>query len=108
MLESLFAAWRVGDALRAGAHFRPDARYQEAGHEPIVGRDAIVAHFTNFFRDGPAWRFHVDEVLIDGGRAAVRYRYQVAQPEGGWTERPGCAFAACADGTLAEWREYQG
>lgn len=108
VLESLFLAWKNGDALRAGAHFALDARYQEARHEPIVGREAIVAHFTAFFRDGPAWRFHVDDVLTGADRAAVRYRFEIAEADGGWRTRAGCAFATLHDGTLTEWREYEG
>ncbi len=108
LLESLFSAWRNGDALRAGAHFAPDARYQEARHEPIVGRDAIVQHFTAFFRDGPVWRFHVEDVLTNAERAAVRYRFEIADADGTWRTRAGCAFASLHDGTLTEWREYEG
>ena len=55
-LESLVGAWRVGDALRAAAHFSADGQYGEAGAAPLTGRDALVAHFTRFFRDGPRWR----------------------------------------------------
>lgn len=108
LLESLFAAWKSGDALRAGAHFAIDATYQEAGRDPIVGRDAIVSHFTAFFRDGPAWRFHVEDVLTSGERAAVRYRFEIAEPGGTWRTRAGCAFATLRDGTLSDWREYEG
>jgi uncharacterized protein (TIGR02246 family) len=112
LLESLFAAWRAGDALRSAAHFAPDATYRETGHEPIEGRAAIVAHFTRFFRDGPQWRFDVDEIVVEGERAAVRYRFALAGiPDGsgsGWQEKPGCAFVTFRDGTVAEWREYQG
>jgi ketosteroid isomerase-like protein len=108
LLESLFGAWNQGDALRAGAHFALDARYQEARHEPIAGRDAIVAHFTAFFRDGPAWRFHVEDILHHAERAAIRYRFETAQPDGSWRSRDGCAFVTLRDGTLAEWREYEG
>jgi len=107
LLASLFAAWQSGDALRAAAHFAPDAAYREAGREAIVGRDAIVRHFTMFFRDGPAWKFHVDDVLTVGERAAVRYRFEIADATGNWRSKEGCAFATVRDGTLTEWREYE-
>lgn len=107
-LENLFAAWRTGDALRSGAHFAPGATYREANREPLLGRDAIVGHFTKFFRDGPRWEFYADDLLVDGDRAAVRYRFAVAAGEGAWRERSGCAFVTFADGTIAEWREYEG
>jgi len=108
LLESLFAAWRSGDALRSAAHFGPDAIYREARREPIEGRDAIVAHFTRFFRDGPQWRFEADEIIVEGERAAIRYRFAVTGPQGDWLEKPGCAFVTFRDGTVAEWREYEG
>ncbi len=109
MLDGLFAAWQSGDALRSAAHFAIDGAYHEAGHEPIVGRDAIVAHFTRFFRDGPRFMFAVDETIVEGERAAVRYRFSIAAGPGDlWTEKAGCAFVAFSDGTIREWREYQG
>jgi len=107
-LGSLFAAWRTGDALRSGAHFAIAATYREARREPILGRDAIVAHFTKFFRDGPRWEFHVDDTLVEEERAAVRYRFAVTSVDGTWLERPGCALVTFANGTIVEWREYEG
>jgi uncharacterized protein (TIGR02246 family) len=108
LLDGLFAAWRDGDALRSAAHFAIDGAYREAGHEPIVGRDAIVAHFTRFFRDGPRFAFEVDETIVEGERAAVRYRFSIAGPGERWMEKAGCAFVAFSDGTIREWREYHG
>jgi uncharacterized protein (TIGR02246 family) len=107
-LESLFTAWRSGDALRSAAHFAPGGVYREATREPIAGRDAIVAHFTKFFRDGPRWEFYVDETLVEGDRAAIRYRFATVSGEGAWLERSGCAFVTFVDGTIDEWREYEG
>ncbi len=107
-LDGVFAAWRSGDALRSGAHFSPAGVYHEAGRVPLAGRDAIVAHFTAFFRDGPRWLIAVDETLVEGDRAAVRYRFAVERGDGWWQERPGCAFVTFADGTIVEWREYEG
>ncbi|GAC1309837.1 MAG: hypothetical protein NVS2B3_08460 [Vulcanimicrobiaceae bacterium] len=108
VLHSLFAAWRTGDALRSGAHFAIEATYREARREPIVGRDAIVAHFTKFFRDGPRWEFHVDDTVLEEDRAAIRYRFAVTNIDGSWLEHPGCAFVLFSNGTIAEWREYEG
>ena len=108
-LDGLFDAWRAGDALRSAAYFGVDAAYSEArGAAAIVGRDEIVAHFTRFFRDGPRFAFHVDRTLVDGEQAAVEYRFSVQRPDGTWHEQPGCAFVRVADGTIAQWREYEG
>jgi nuclear transport factor 2 (NTF2) superfamily protein len=108
LLESLFDAWRSGDALRAVAHFSLEGAYHEAHADPLVGRDAIVAHFTRFFREGPAWRFAPEETIVEGNRAAVRYRFEVEGRGGAWHERTGCAFVTFADGVIVEWREFEG
>ncbi|MFY9779886.1 MAG: nuclear transport factor 2 family protein [Candidatus Baltobacteraceae bacterium] len=108
LLESLLEAWRAGDALRAGAHFAPDAVYREAGRAPLAGREAIVAHFTSFFRDGPLWELAVDDVLVEGERAALRYRFILRPASPQRREQAGCAFVAFGDGGICEWREYEG
>jgi hypothetical protein len=108
-LQSLIEAWRCGDALRAAAHFSADGRYGEAGAEPIAGRDALVAHFTRFFRDGPRWRFDVDDMILESDRACVVYRFAVEGAGVVWRERAGCAIVAFdAGGAIAAWREYEG
>ncbi len=108
-LESLIAAWRTGDALRAAAHFASDGTYGEVGREPLAGRDALVAHFTRFFRDGPRWRFDVDDLILEGNRACVVYRFAVEGAEAVWRERAGCAIVAFDErGAVAAWREYEG
>jgi predicted SnoaL-like aldol condensation-catalyzing enzyme len=109
MLTSLIEAWRIGDALRAAAHFTLDGRFGEAGREALAGRDALVAHFTRFFRDGPRWRFDVDDLIIDGERACVVYRFAVEGTGSIWRERAGCAVVLFdPSGAIAEWREYEG
>jgi len=108
-LDALAEAWRRGDALHAGAHFASDATYREAGREPVVGREAILEHFTRFFRDGPQWEFMVDECLIVGRRGAVVYRFRLKGRAGDWLERAGCAIVTFdEDGSISQWREYEG
>lgn len=108
-LQGLIDAWRSGDALRAAAHFIDEAHYGEAGRVPLVGRDALVAHFTRFFRDGPRWRFEVDDVIVDEDRACVVYRFAIEGSGGVWRERAGCAIVKFDSyGAIAAWREYEG
>ncbi|MBD5656269.1 MAG: hypothetical protein IAI50_13980, partial [Candidatus Eremiobacteraeota bacterium] len=45
---------------------------------------------------------------VDGDRAAVRFRFVTVSGEGVRRERSGCAFVTFADGTIDEWREYEG
>jgi uncharacterized protein (TIGR02246 family) len=107
LVDELVAAWRSGDALRASAFFAADGIYHESGREPLVGRDAIGAFFTRFFRDGPPWQLEISEVLVDGDRAAVSYRFGI-QREGVWQTREGCALVRREGGLIAQWREYHG
>jgi len=107
-LEGLFDSWRSGDALRSSAYFAVDAIYGEASRLPIVGRDEIIRHFTNFFRDGPRFEFDVDDTIVEGDRAAVRYRFSTFDAGGQRRERAGCAFVRFSNGTIVEWREYDG
>jgi uncharacterized protein (TIGR02246 family) len=108
-LAGVIAAWRNGDALRAGAYFAADGVYAEAGREALIGREAIVAHFTRFFRDGPAWRLEVDDVIIGTGRSCVVYRFWVEGTAAIWRERAGCAIVTFdSHGAIAQWREYEG
>ena len=108
LIEELVAAWQAGDALRASAFFALDGRYYEAGRAPIVGREAILAHFQRFFRDGPPWRFELETSVIEGERAAIAYRFAVRVTDGTWRATEGCAIARREGGSIAEWREYQG
>lgn len=95
--------------MRAAAYFTLDGTYGEAGREPIAGRHALVAHFTRFFRDGPRWRFDVDEILAEGARACVVYRFAVEGTGGTWSERAGCAVVRFdTNGAISAWREYEG
>ncbi len=108
-LEGLIEAWRTGDALRAAAHFLEDGEYAEAGRVALKGRGALVEHFTRFFRDGPSWRFTLDDLLLDDGRACVVYRFAVEGTGALWRERAGCAIVRFdPSGAIAAWREYEG
>jgi uncharacterized protein (TIGR02246 family) len=107
-LERLFAAWSDGDAPRSVALFAPAAVYREARHDPLTGREAILSHFTKFFRDGPRFEFEAQEIIVEGDRAAVLFLFTTISGIGTRAEREGCALVAFHDGTITEWREYGG
>lgn len=101
-----FARGALGEAV---ASFAPDARYQEARKPALAGRDAIAAHFARFAAAGPDWRFTVDDVIAQEGKACVIYRFGVSEGPGEPVrERAGCATVRMGDsGLIAEWREYE-
>jgi predicted ester cyclase len=104
-IGELVAAWQAGDAHRASAFFASQGEYREADGEAIVGRDALLARFQRFFRDGPPWQFDVDEIIAEDERAAVFYRFAL-KTSSGWQERAGCALVRRESGLLTQWREY--
>ncbi|MEO6835911.1 MAG: nuclear transport factor 2 family protein [Candidatus Tumulicola sp.] len=108
LVDELISAWRANDPHRAAAFFAPDGRYHETGHAPVSGRERIAEHFTRFFRDGPLWRFEVDDVVVEGERAAVAFRFAVKGDDQPWRERAGCAWVRLEGGLIDEWREYHG
>ena len=109
-LETVLAAFESGALADAAACFAANATYHEARRDPIRGHDAIAAWFDGFAASGMTWRFTVDEIIRDGARACVTYRFTVL---GGGSdparERAGCAVVRIDQrGLIAEWREYEG
>jgi ketosteroid isomerase-like protein len=102
-----FARGAPADALPS---FADHATYVEARKEAIRGRPAIAAEFERFVAAGFPFRFTFDDVIADGDRACVVYRFAVAKGDGGaWRERAGCATVRFDErGQIEEWREYEG
>lgn len=92
------------------AFFASDAVYQEARHDPIVGRERIAAHWAAFFRGGPPWKLQIGEIVGDAsaGRYAIAYVFHLQDEGGAWQARPGCALVHVRDDAITLWREYSG
>jgi len=109
-LASVLTAFARGDLSAAAAGFAEHAVYREARKPALRGQAAVAAHFARFAASGAAWRFDVDDVIADGDRACVVYRFAVPGGNGeAWAERGGCALVRLDEhGQIAEWREYEG
>ena len=109
-LDTVLAAFESGTLAGAAACFAADSAYREAHRDAIRGRDAIAAWFDGFAASGTTWRFSVDDVIRDGARACVSYRFVVFGGTGDSArERAGCAIVRIdQSGLITEWREYDG
>jgi hypothetical protein len=109
-LATVLAAFARGDLVAAAAGFGEHAEYREARKPALCGQAAVAAHFARFAASGAAWEFLVDDVIADGGRACVVYRFLVPGGEGRrLLERAGCALVRLDErGHIAQWREYEG
>jgi limonene-1,2-epoxide hydrolase len=109
-LANVLAAFARGDLGAAAAGFAELATFREMRKPAVHGRAAIAAHFARFAASGAAWEFLVDDVIADGGRACVVYRFRAGEGDGkGRRERAGCALVRLdGRGQIAEWREYEG
>ncbi len=106
--HALFDLWRAGDERASADYFTADGVFHEAKRAPVVGREAIVAHWAPFFHGGPAWRMTVHDLFGGGDRFAVSYTWEIAGADGSWSGSPGCAIVHVRDGKIALWREYKG
>jgi len=109
-LAGVLAAFARGDLTAAAAGFGERVTYCEARKPAVHGRSAVAAHFARFAATGAAWQFLVDDVITNGDRACVVYRFVVPGGDGtARLERAGCALVRLdARGQIAEWREYEG
>jgi ketosteroid isomerase-like protein len=109
-LAAVLAAFARGDLDAAAGGFGEHATYREARKPALEGRAAVAAHFARFAASGVTWTFFVDDVIAEGDRTCVVYRFEVAEGDGkGRHERAGCALVRLdGRGHIAEWREYEG
>jgi ketosteroid isomerase-like protein len=109
-LAKAIDAFVQGDVVRAVDCFSEDAVYRELRRAPVRGRSAIASHFAEFAASGTAWRFVLEDVIVDANRACVTYVFTMSEGAGRpGRERAGCAIVHLdALGKIADWREYDG
>jgi uncharacterized protein (TIGR02246 family) len=109
-LKQALEAFVAGDLSQAADWFAEDAVYRELRRAPVSGRAAIAEHFARFASSGTAWRFVVEDVIVDGDRACVTFVFSMSEGTSqSMRERAGCAIVHLdARGQIAEWREYEG
>jgi nuclear transport factor 2 (NTF2) superfamily protein len=108
-LERYVAAWDTYDPAAIGALFADSAEYRyQPWADPIVGRDAIVASWTED-KDKPAsWAAHYDVWAFDGERASAIGESRYLNPDGSFRTLYHNHFALRFDGhgRCVEFVEY--
>ena len=79
-LDNYVEAWRTYDASKIGDLFSDDALYfynPFDEHDPVRGREAIVANWLEEHNDPDTWQAHYVPVAVEGriGVAQGRTRY---------------------------------
>jgi ketosteroid isomerase-like protein len=110
LVSGFIEALSASDVERALAYFVPDACYQEAEREPMIGHKAIGDHFRGFVSLSRTWHFHIDDVIQNRTEdaAAIVYRFSIEGRGAEQFERQGCALVKRLGQQFVQWREYKG
>ena len=108
-LDRYVAAWDSYDAEAIGALFAEEAEYRyQPWAEPVVGRDAIVASWTEDKDAAGSWAAHYDVWAFDGERASAIGESRYLNPDGSFKTLFHNHFALRFDGhgRCVEFVEY--
>ena len=108
-LERYVAAWDTYDAEAIGALCADEAEYRyQPWAEPVVGRDAMVASWTEDKDQPGSWAAHYDVWAFDGVRASAIGESRYLNPDGSFKTLFHNHFALRFDGhgRCVEFVEY--
>ena len=108
-LDRYVAAWDSYDAEAIGALFADEAEYRyQPWAEPVVGRDAVVASWTEDKDAAGSWAAHYDVWAFDGERASAIGESRYLNPDGSFKTLFHNHFALRFDGhgRCVEFVEY--
>lgn len=103
-LDRYIAAWRSGSPTEIGDLFSPDARYSYGPYqEPVVGREAIVARWTENPDAPGSWEAEYRPLAVRGDVAVATGESRYAN---GRTYSNVFACRFDPDGRCADFREW--
>jgi uncharacterized protein (TIGR02246 family) len=71
-IDAYMEAWRTYDRDAIADLFTPDAEYRDSPYEsPVLGREAIVAHWLDNRDEPGTWRATYEAWAVDNDRAVV-------------------------------------
>lgn len=113
-IKTLYAARVDGDMDGLGAAFADDARFQIAGSPEasmlatfVEGRDGVMGLIQTMVDSFALEDFAILDLLVDGNKAAVRWRATIHQVTSGETYETELAdFIEIKDGKIVSFVEF--
>ncbi len=106
-IATFMEAWPQGDAAKLGSFFSEDAVYHNMPMEPIRGREAILATFTEFMAMGGQVGVEIVHIVADG---AIVMTERVDHFTGAGAETtislPMMGIIEVHDRVITAWRDY--
>lgn len=106
MVQQMCAAVDAGDAEAFGSWFAYDAKYVFGNHEPLVGRDAIIAATADAAGALPWVRHVIDQVAEVGDQVFCRFTIETESPDGKQLALPCVTVIWMSGERIAEYRVH--
>ncbi len=112
VVERFAEAFNHRDVTGLLALFTPDATYRDLFYGPHAGETALRGMFERMFHEGRDYRWSMDAVVMDEGRAAAEWTFgytasaAVPRSEGRRVRFSGMSIFELEDGRIRAYREY--
>lgn len=104
-MAAFIAVWPHGDAARLGSFFSEDAVYHNMPMQPVYGREAILATFTEFMGMGGEVRVDITHIVADGAIVMTeRVDHFIGADQ--TISLPLMGIIEVRDGLITAWRDY--
>ena len=112
LVERFAEAFHRRDVDGLLACFTEDATYNDVFYGPHAGHKALRGMFERMFREGRDYRWQMDAIVMDAGRAAAEWTFgytataAVPRSEGRRVRMAGMSIFDLEDGRIRDYREY--
>ena len=112
LIERFAEAFNRRDVDGLLACFTEDATYRDLFYGPHTGQVALRGMFERMFREGRDYRWQMDAIVMDAGRAAAEWTFgytataAVPRSEGRRVRMSGMSIFDLEDGRIRDYREY--
>ena len=112
LVEQFAEAFNGRDVDGLLACFTEDATYRDLFYGPHTGQVALRGMFERMFREGRDYRWQMDAIVMDAGRAAAEWTFSyvvtdaVPRSAGRTVRFRGMSVFELEGGRIARYREY--